>query len=96
MRMTAEIEDMHEQFSEKTWYIRHLIWAAKIANGEIELDTVADHQCFESAQQTAQELEEQYGTEHLRCAKHEYFIRLGQLSALAWVLGADWDESFDT
>ena len=96
MRKTTEIEGMHEQFSEKIWYIRHLIWAAKIANGEIELDTLADRQCFETAQQTALELEEQYGKTHLRCADHEYFIRLGQLSALAWVLGADWDESFDT
>ena len=96
MRNTIEIEDMHEQFAEKIWYIRHLVRAAKIANGEIELDTLTDLQGFETAQQTAQELEDHYGKEHLRCADHEYFIRLGQLSALAWVLGADWDESFDT
>ncbi len=96
MRKSIEIEDMYEQFSENIWYIRHLIRAAKIANGEIELDTLADRQCFETAQQTAKELEEHYGTEHLRCANHEYFIRLGQFSALAWVLGADWAESFDT
>ena len=96
MRKSIEIEDMYEQLSGKIWYIRHLIRAAKIAHGEIELDTLADRQCFETAQQTAQELEEHYGTEHLRCTEQEYFIRLGQLSALAWVLGADWDESFDT
>ena len=58
MRKSIEIEDMYEQFSEKIWYIRHLIRAAKIANGEIELDTLADRQCFETAQQTSQELEE--------------------------------------
>lgn len=96
MRKSIEIEDMYEQLSGKIWYIRHLIRAAKIAHGEIKLDTLADRQCFETAQQTAQELEDQYGKTHLRCADHEYFIRLGQLSALAWVLGADWDESFDT
>ena len=96
MRKSIEIEDMYEQFSEKIWYVRHLIRAAKIVNGEIELNTIADRQCFENAQQTAQELEEQYGKEHLRCTNHEYFIRLGQLSALAWVLETDWDESFDT
>lgn len=57
---------------------------------------MADRQRFKTAQQTAQELEEQYGKDHLRCANHEYFIHLGQLSALAWVLGAVWDEFFDT
>ena len=96
MRKTIAIKNAYEQFSEKIWYIRHLIRAAKIANGEIELDTLAEMQGFETAQQTAQELEDRYGKEHLRCADHEYFIRLGQLSALAWVLGVDWDESFDT
>ena len=96
MRKSIEIEDMYEQFSEKIWYVRHMIRAAKIANGEIELNTLADRQCFETDHQTAQELEEQYGKEHLRCANNEFFIRFGQLSALAWVLGTDWDESFDT
>ena len=42
MRKSIEIEGMYEQFSEKIWYIRHVIRAAKIANGEIELNTLAD------------------------------------------------------
>ena len=75
----------------------HRIWRTP-TGGRIapHNEGLADRQCFETAQQTAQELEEHYGTEHLRCTEQEYFIRLGQLSALAWVLGADWDESFDT
>ena len=86
----------YRQLSDYAWYARHQHRQWQINNGEVILNTDADIRIHKTATANAKKLEQKYGLTYLQCNEVEHFIRLGRMSALAWVLGSTWEESFDT
>jgi hypothetical protein len=89
------IIETHSEMWEKVWWGRHQLWAHRVASGKEPL-TAARQQLFDYAQKKAREIEEKYGRQSLECNDFEWGLLSGRLSALAWVLGSEWDESLDT
>ena len=72
------------EFWDKVWYNRKRNLAAR----GIELPAQADD--------AMRRIEERYGAENLIWTDFEWGLLSGRLSALAWVMGSEWDESLDT
>jgi pyrimidine deaminase RibD-like protein len=84
----------YNEFWDKVWWNRHQNWLARIRSGE----TVAkEHaQVLKVAKAAAKKLEKKYGRENLGWTDFEWGLLSGRMSALSWVMGAEWNESLDT
>lgn len=89
-RNDKDILKEYNELWEKVWYVRKLIRMEKIEAGEIPPDR------FPLTEEKMREIEEKYGKENLGWDDVEWGLIQGKLSALAWVLGAEWEESLDT
>jgi pyrimidine deaminase RibD-like protein len=85
----------YNEMWERVWWGRHQSWAQRIESGEPQLSN-GQKEGFESAREKARELELKYGRESLLCSDFEWGLLSGKLSALSWVMGAEWEESLDT
>lgn len=75
----------YQEYWDKVWYARH------------EADVAAGIPIPPSGMSGASHLESQYGKLNLECtSEFDYGLLCGRLSALAWVGGAEWNESLDT
>lgn len=93
-RNDKAILDAYHEFWDKVWWNRHQVRKQKEAAG-LPIPPESQ-QAWIAAEEAAKQIEAKYGLQNLGWQDFEWGLLSGRMSALAWVLGAEWDESLDT
>lgn len=94
-RNDRSILEAQDEFWEKVWWNRHKVLAERNADGKEPLNK--EQKPFsEEGKRAAQRIEDKYGIEKLVMNDFEWGLLCGRLSALSWVMGAEWEWSLDT
>lgn len=85
----------YSEFWDKVWWNRHQVWLEKIRSGQEPL-TKERSALLAKARRAAKKIEKKYGRRNLEWDDFEWGLLSGRMSALAWVMGSEWEESGDT
>jgi hypothetical protein len=84
----------YNEYWDKVWWNRHKVLMEKIEREEESLS--GREVVLERAKKAARRIEKKYGRKNLGWDDFNWGLQSGRLSALAWVLGAEWNASLDT
>lgn len=96
VRGEAALQAAHAEYRDKAWWNRHQNWVRRISAGIDAAPQGSSKASFDRAQFAAKRIEAKYGRDTLACSDFELGVLNGRLSALAWVLGSEWEDSLDT
>jgi hypothetical protein len=85
----------YNEFKDKVWWNRHQNRLYGINSGEEPL-TREQKPILATAKKAARRIERKHGKKNLGWDDFEWGLVSGRMSALAWVVGAEWNESLDT
>lgn len=96
-RNANAIGDAYRELWDKVWYNRHANsnWVDFKIGPDGSLIRV-EKRLSEMTKELMRQKEEKYGKEIVAPNDYEFGLLTGRLSALAWVTGAEWNESMDT
>ncbi len=94
-RSDKAILKAYNEFWDKVWWNRKQVWLEKIQSGE-EPITQERESLLKQVMEATKKIEKKYGAKNLGWDDFEWGLLSGRMSALAWVMGSEWNESLDT